>query len=331
MLPVCAPLCGNTRSYASFCILMLLLQLVLVSSCNASEKAGNAAASTTDSLVAVNGTRLYVHREGSGDPMVVVHGGPVLDHGYLVEPLRPLGEDHELVFYDQRLSGRSAGSVDSASVTLHNFVADLEGLRRKLGLARIHVLGHSWGGLIAMKYALEHPDRLRSLVLVSPMAPSAGLWQKAESAAQAAVAPRDTAGMGKLRASAAFKAGEPEAIEKMLRLSFRSQLADSSQAPLLRFHIEEDYRERSRQFGYLLPELTTYDLTGALQKLRIPTLLVFGAMERGAQPTADTLKTLLPQVTVERIAGAGHFAFLARPAAFRNVVRSFLRVKGQDQ
>lgn len=314
----------RTRSYAATSSLLLLL-FFLVLSCSVPEETATPAGSVTDTLMAVNGTRLYVHREGSGDPMVVVHGGPVLDHGYLVEPLRPLGSDYELIFYDQRLSGRSAGSVDSTSVTLANFVADLEQLRAKLGLGRIHLLGHSWGGLIAAKYALEHPTRLRSLVLVSPMPPSATLWQEEEGAARAAITPGDTAGIGELRASAAFEAGEPEAIERMLRLSFRSQFADPSQASSLRFHIEEDYRERASQFRYLLPDLTTYDLTDPLRELRVPTLLVYGTAERGAQRTADTLRALLPQVAVEGVAGAGHFAFLERPMAFRRVARSFLR------
>jgi proline iminopeptidase len=304
---------------------LLLLQLVFVAACDSPEKIGGQDGSVTTDTVEVNGTHLFVRREGSGAPIVIVHGGPVLDHSYLVGSLRPLGSDHELLYYDQRLSGRSAGSVDSASVTLENFVADLEGLRRELELGRIHVLGHSWGGLIAMNYALAHPGQLRSLVLVSPMAPSATLWQQAESTARAAITPADTVGMGELRESKAFKAGEPDAIERMLRLSFRSQLADPSDTSYLDFHIEENYRERSRQFGYLLPELTTYDLTRELQQLRVPTLLVFGAAERGMESTTDTLRALLPQVTVRRIAEAGHFVFLERSTAFRRVLRDFLR------
>lgn len=57
-------------------------------------------------------------------------------------------------------------------MSLDDFVADIEGLRLRLGLDRLHLMGHSWGGLLAVKYALVHPSRLRSLVLVSPTAPS---------------------------------------------------------------------------------------------------------------------------------------------------------------
>lgn len=283
------------------------------------------ASTPIDTLLAVNGTRIFVHVEGSGEPIVVVHGGPVLDQGYLVEPLRPLASDHELVFFDQRLSGRSDGTVDSASVTLSNFVADIEAIRQDLGLGRIHLLGHSWGGLLAMEYALSHPSNLRSLILVSPMPPSATLWQKEQRALAASLAPEDTAGMGTLRASAAFRAGDPAAIEEMLRLSFRSQLADPALDSTLHFHIEPDYGERSREFGYLLPDLMTYDLTGRLPGLHVATLVVYGGAETGALRTADTLRALLPDARVEVVPGAGHFSFLEQPTAFLSIVRAFLR------
>jgi len=274
--------------------------------------------------VAVNGTHLWVHVEGSGEPMVVVHGGPVLDHGYLVGPLRFLARDHELVFYDQRLSGRSDGLVDSASVTLATFTEDIEALRRELGLGRIDLVGHSWGGLLAMEYAVAHPNALRSLVLVSPLPPSVGLWQAEQAAVAAALSPEDTAGMGAVRASPGFRDGDPAAIERMLRLSFRGELADPSVASSLSFRIEPDYRERSRQFARLAPDLSSFDLTGDLPRVRVPVLVVYGAAEAGAGAVADTLASLLPDAAVREIPRAGHFSFLERPEAFRSAVEAFL-------
>ena len=311
---------------------LALAVLALVPACGPRGRSADAAADTTlpagagtDTLLAVNGTHLWVHREGAGEPILVVHGGPVLDHGYLVAPLRPLAAEHELVFYDQRLSGRSDGTVDSASVTIETFVEDIEAIRKGLGLGKIDLLAHSWGGLLAMEYALEHPSSLRSLVLVSPMPPSSDLWGAEQKAAAAALEPEDTAGMGALRASAAYRAGDPRAIERMLQLSFRSELARPALADSLHFHIEPDYRERSREFGFLIPDLSTYDLTGRLSELRVPTLVVFGAEETGARTEADTLRALLPRAEVEVIPGAGHFSFVERPEAFQRFVRRFLR------
>lgn len=279
----------------------------------------------SDTLLSVGGTELFVHQEGSGPPLVVVHGGPVLDHGYLVAPLAPLADSRRLVFFDQRLSGRSAGAVDSASVRLDTLVSDIEALRKELGLDRIDLLGHSWGGLLAARYALLHADRLRSLILVSPMAPSAELWREEEALLRSYLSPEDTAGMGELAASPDFQDDDPAAIERMLQLSFRGQFADPSLADSLRFHIATDYRERSRQFGFLMPDLLSYDFADQLAELEVPTLVVYGAQEPGMTVGADTLERLLPVVRVERIEGAGHFAFLERPERFRSALLRFLR------
>lgn len=275
-------------------------------------------------LLSVGGTRLFVHTEGAGPPVLVVHGGPLLDHGYLAGPLRSLTSTFRLVFYDQRLSGRSDGVVESGSVSLADFVEDLEGIREGLALERVRLIGHSWGGLVAVKYALRHPDRVQSLVLVSPMAPSAALWRAEQEALTAAVEPSDTAGMGELRASQALAAREPEAVQRMLRLSFRSQLHDPARAAELRFHIPADYAERSRQFGSMVAELTSYDLVGELADLEVPTLLVHGASEVAAAIGREAYRAGIEDLTIEVIEEAGHFSFLEQPEAFHGVVRAFL-------
>lgn len=283
-----------------------------------------------DTLLPVNGTHLFVHREGSGEPVLIVHGGPLLDHGYLVEPLRPLSDDFELVFYDQRLSGRSDGTVDTASISLAAFVADMEGIRTALGLEKIHLLGHSWGGLLAMEYALTHPDRLRSLVLVSPMPPSSALWQAEEAALRDQLQPADTAGMAELRRSPAMTALEPAAVERMLQLSFRPQLHDPTLAGELRFHIPDDYGHRSRQFARLGGELSTYDLLDSLPGLTVPTLLVHGDSEVTASIGVEALRATLPELTVHSIDRAAHFTFFERPVRFRRVVREFMDRRGRQ-
>lgn len=285
----------------------------------------------SDSLLPLNGTRLFVHREGPGvqaqggvPPLVVVHGGPVLDHGYLARHLTPLARDRRVVYYDQRLSGRSDGVVDSASVRLGTFVDDLEALRAALGHDRVDLLAHSWGGLIALSYALAHPDRVRRLVLVSPMAPSAALWQDEQRAQAGALTAADTSGLGQLMADPGFAAREPAAVEAVLKHSFRSQFVDRSAADRLSFHIEADYASRSRQFGFMLPDLTSYDLLDRLLILDVPTLLVYGDAEVGTARGGQALARGLPDARLVEVERAGHFAFVERPEPFFTVVRAFL-------
>ena len=275
-------------------------------------------------LIPVNGTRLFVHREGLGEPAIVIHGGPVLDHSYLQPYLAPLGDELELVFYDQRLSGRSDGVVDSASVRLDTFVDDIEALREALGLGRVHLIAHSWGGLLAMKYATAHSDQLLSLVLLDPMAPTAALWRDEERELAASLVPQDTAGAGALRATEAFAAGEPAAMEALLRHSFRSQFRDRSLAEELSFNIGEDYLRRIRQFGLMIGDLTTFDLMEALRDVDVPTLILYGEDEPGASIGGDAIAEAIPKAQRVIIPATGHFPFIEQPEAFLDAVRAFL-------
>ncbi len=277
-----------------------------------------------DGLIPVNGTRIFVHREGAGEPAIVIHGGPVLDHSYLQPYLAPLGDELELIFYDQRLSGRSDGVVDSASVRLDTFVDDIEALREALGLGRIHVIAHSWGALLAMKYATAHSAQLRSLVLLDAMPPTAALWREEGQALAASLVPQDTAGAGALRATEAFAAREPAAMEAVLRHSFRSQFRDRSLAEQLAFHIGEDYSERSRQFGFMIGDLTAFDLTLALRDVEVPTLILYGEDEPGASIGGDAIAEVMPSARRVTIPAAGHFPFIEQPEAFLDAVRAFL-------
>ncbi len=308
--------------YRSSTVLLMAFLATTAAGCGPSP--GNSDGMPRDTVLAVNGTELFVHIEGTGEAVMVVHGGPVLDHGYLVEPLRPLAGEYELVYHDQRLSGRSAGTVDSASVRLDTMVADIEAIRAKLGLGRIHLLGHSWGGLLAMRYAVLHPEQLRSLILVSPMPPSSALWQEEQRAQAAAMAPEDTAGMGALRSSDAMAAGDPAAIEELLRMSFRGSFHDPSLADSLDFYIADDYGERSRQFGYMFPDLMAYDLTDDLAGVDVPTLLIYGEEEPGARIGRDAIVAAMPHTTAVDIGETGHFSFMERPTEFMRVVRAFL-------
>ena len=304
-------------------ILAAVVAALLFQAC-APSSADTGGVAKADTVLAVNETELFVHREGAGEPVLVVHGGPLLDHGYLVEPLRPLADEFELVFYDQRLSGRSAGTMDSASVRLDTFVEDIEAVREALGLGRIHLMGHSWGGLLATQYAVEHGDRLRSLVLLSPLPPSATLWRAEQEAQAAGVEPADTAGLGALRGSEAVRARDPTAVEELLRLSYRGQFHDPSLADELDFHIPADYGSRSRQFGYMAGDLSSYDLVDRIGAVNVPVLLVHGREETWARIGRDALADGLPKVTAVWIPESGHFPFIERPEEFIRVTRAFL-------
>src|SRR6266542_3141245 len=101
---------------------------------------------------------------GHGHPLVLMHGGPGADH-YSMVPFRRLADRCTLVFYDHRCNGRSKGAPVS-SMTWEKLTADADALRERLGFERWAVLGHSFGGHVALEYGLRYPDRLSHLVLM---------------------------------------------------------------------------------------------------------------------------------------------------------------------
>ena len=112
-------------------------------------------------FVTINGGSLYYQKFGSGIPIIVVHGGPGLDQGYLQPQLLQLASDYELIFYDQRGSGKSLDTkINEKYITLPQFIEDLEALRNYLGFNKFILMGHSWGGFLAMQYAFFMADKI---------------------------------------------------------------------------------------------------------------------------------------------------------------------------
>ena len=114
--------------------------------------------------ISIRDVSLHVDVVGHGSPLVLMHGGPSADL-WTLAAFRRCADQFTLVFYDHRCNGRSEGAPVS-SMTWENLTADADALREKLGFARWAVLGHSFGGHVALEYALRYPDRLSHLVLL---------------------------------------------------------------------------------------------------------------------------------------------------------------------
>jgi proline iminopeptidase len=112
----------------------------------------------------VNGVDIYYETDGSGIPILLMHGGPGGDHWNFHWPgaIPPLADSYKLIYYDHRANGRSGG--DPNTVTYENLSKDAESLRQFLGLGKVIVMGHSWGGVIALHYALNYPNSVAAII-----------------------------------------------------------------------------------------------------------------------------------------------------------------------
>lgn len=129
-------------------------------------------APTLERMVPVEGGRVYVRVNGDlrgpRPPVVILHGGPGGTHGAYLDALALAGE-RAVILYDQLDSGRSDWPQDPRNWRTARFVDEIDRIGDAIGIARWHVVGHSWGGTLALEYGARRPARLRSLVLASPL------------------------------------------------------------------------------------------------------------------------------------------------------------------
>ncbi|WP_168731257.1 proline iminopeptidase-family hydrolase [Robertkochia marina] len=138
-------------------------------SCQSSEKTKHEPIPTGEGKLKVEGGNIWYKVTGDGQdtPLVLLHGGPGYSSFYL-KPLEELGKDRQVIRYDQLGAGKSDMVTDSSLFTVDHFVDELETLRTHLKVEKWHVLGHSWGSILALEYFKKYPDHVTSLIFGSP-------------------------------------------------------------------------------------------------------------------------------------------------------------------
>ena len=269
--------------------------------------------------VRVPGADLFVRRIGSGPPVVVLHGGPGADHEYLRPGFDALADGREVLYYDQRGGGRSPVPRD-VPVGWIEQVADLEALRRHWGLEQLTVAGYSWGGLLALLYALEHPGRVGRLALVSP----APTWRAARGRFEATFARRnmDPAFQEERRLlrESGLRERDPAAFQqRIFELSVAAYFFDPSRARDL-----TPFRVVARTQQEVWHSLDDYDLRPRLPALAgTPTLVLHGEDDPIPIETARTTAGLLG-AEFHAVPRCGHVPYVEAFETFRSVVGAFL-------
>jgi len=277
-------------------------------------------------------SRLFVRDLGSGHPVIVLHGGPDFDHSYLVPELDGLAEQYRLVFYDQRGRGRSWSGEGPGSVTIDSEVEDLDRVRAWTGSETVALLGHSWGGLLAMEYAIRHPERVSHLILMNTAPASHADMLALRREWTSRRGPEQSERMTELASDPAYLAGDIDADAAYYRIHFgstirrRDQLDEIVRRLRLGFTPEGIVAARAIEEALYAQTWSAddYDLIPALRALRIPTLVIRGEDEfipiEGVRRIADA-------ITGSRfveIAGGGHFTYLEQPELVCSTIAAFV-------
>jgi proline iminopeptidase len=156
--------------------LLLFISAALSSRAQTESTPGSPNRHPKGDYVSVNGARLWYESEGAGPALVLISGGPGISHDYFHPYFSSLANSYRVIYFDALGRGKSDRAKSTKEYTLSRDVEDVEGLRKALGLGRISVLGHSYGGLVAQAYALRFPDSLQRVILVDTLF-SAEMWQ----------------------------------------------------------------------------------------------------------------------------------------------------------
>lgn len=264
---------------------------------------------------------------GAGAPIIAIHGGPGLDHTYLMPGLERLGAVARLILYDQRGLGSSRAVLDSTSITMTRFLDDIDAVRdRVAGTARVTLLAHSWGSIPALLYAMRWPERVEALVLVSPVEPGQRYAAEAAAAQDARRTPADRAAIDSLMATAAFRDGDRATTNRVFFHVFRGTFADPTVADRsFRPRLMERTTVQGRTVAALLmAPLAGLDFWDELPALDVPALLVHGAADPIPLEMVREMEAALPSARLVTIEGAGHFPFVEKPDEFLAAVVSFL-------
>ena len=273
----------------------------------------------------LNGFTFFIRQIGSGEPVLVCHGGPGLDHTYLMPQMGKLGKQARMIFYDQRACGLSGHIVDSGMMRLDTFIADMEAIRQHLGLEKMSLLGHSFGGFLAMAYTSRYPDRISHLILMNSMPPTYTLWQQGNDALFNRISPEQHQEITAVQQSDAYMLGEAKGYEDLFRVMYKLQFDNPALIDSLNITLQPDFETTSQTFNTMMPDMINYDFTQKLQRLKAPTLVIYGDQEAGADGAIRAFKTIIPAWEVVKLAHCGHFPYIEAMPELEKYVGALLK------
>lgn len=316
----------------------LSLAVLCLSACgersaSSSDSLGASASAATATLPAgehrlavADGSIWYkISGSGTGAPVIMLHGGPGYNSFYL-KPLEALGDDRPVVRYDQLGSGKSAKFSDTSKFNIAHFVAELDSLRSHLGYQKMHVLGHSWGTILAVEYYKVHPERVISLTLGSS-ALDIPAWEKNARRLVTTLPDSMQRVIKQREAEGKFDAPDYQAAlgEFYSRYVWRRPVQADLDSTMSTANMDiYMYMQGPSEFT-ITGTLKRYDARPQLKDIKVPTLFAVGEFDEADVPTVRRHAAMVPGAKVVVIPGAAHITTWDNPDALIKAVRDFLR------
>ncbi len=268
------------------------------------------------------------HEEPGKFPLLTLHGGPGAAHDYL-EPLEALaGTGRRVIFYDQLGCGKSSQPHDPSLWTVNLYVEEVGVVRRALGLERMHLLGQSWGGMLAMEYALTQPRGLVSLTIASSPA-SIPQWVAEANRLRTQLPPEVEKTL--LKHETAGTTADP-AYEEAMLVFYRRHVCRLEPWPecvmrtfaQLTQNPEVYHTMNGPSEFHVTGTLKTWNIVDRLGEVRIATLVTSGRYDEATPAVAETVHRGIAGSEWVIFEHSSHMAHVEEPEKFLNVLDGFL-------
>lgn len=282
-----------------------------------------------EGFIAVPGGKVWYSIAGAAGvrtPLLVLHGGPGVPHDYL-EPLEALADERPVVFYDQLGCGNSDKPADPRLWTLERFVDELVEVRRALDLGKVHILGHSWGSMLAVEYLLTRkPAGVASAIFSGPCLSAFRFG--ADQREYLADLPESMRGV--IQEAEAAGSFESQEYQEAVMAYYRLHVCRLRPWPeCLNRSLEKLGQEvYSSMWGAseftLTGTLKDYDRTEGLNEIKLPVLFSCGRHDESTPATTSFYRKMLPGSELVIFEDASHMHHLEKPKEYLKAVRAFL-------
>ena len=330
-----------------FCCLVIFLGalgMVVTTNAQAEKPAAIHSASASnvypmqEGFVDAHGVMIYYKMLGRGAPLMIVHGGPGASHDYFLPYLLPLARHNKLIFIDERGSGRSQKLEDPSGYTIENMVEDVETVRQALGLGKISLLGHSYGGALAQAYALKYQANLSHLILGSTWSSTKAIneifWRMKQNMSDELRERID-----KLEAAGLFGHGKDYEKNRYTNDYMIAAWGEGYFPYLYQNHPDPNYdpvdngkiawdlyREMWGEHGEFIIDgnLKSVEYTERLATIKVPTLILAGDHDESDPSLSQAMHEKIVGSKLVILPKAGHMTFVDDNSMFIKTVDEFL-------
>lgn len=306
----------NIRS----CLKTIIILLGFASLCNST-----APAQELDSI-SVSNAVLHYSVQGKGQPVLLLSGGPGNSADQLSALSQRLSTTNQCILFEQRGTGRSHTSpMDSTTINLDQAMKDITLVLDHLGIRKVTILGHSWGSMLAISYAIKYPNTVARLVLVGPGPLNMSGYGLLEDNIMSRASKQEKLFMKEVGDSIAHQKASKELLRTYNRTLFRFFFFDALKADSLWEIIRCTANDTMLELMTQDLARINYDVRAGISQLDIPLLVVCGREDPvGLFPTFE-IKDLNKKAKISWIEKSGHFPWAEQPDSFYSEVFNFLK------